>query len=73
MLQPGLINYCVMGDEVEELALLRGVLSSKQLLSYGSVLPFVQIVSRVQGAFLKILGYFTWVFIVFLFLLPKNK
>lgn len=41
LLQPVFINYCVMGDEVEELALVRGVLCSKQLLSFGSALPFV--------------------------------
>lgn len=38
LLQPVLINYHVMGDEVEELALVRGVLSSNQLLSSGSAL-----------------------------------
>lgn len=38
LLQPVLINYHVMGDEVEELALVRGVLSSNQLLSFGSAL-----------------------------------
>lgn len=41
LLQPVFINYCVMGDEVEELALVRGVLCSKQLLNFGSALPFV--------------------------------
>lgn len=38
LLQPVLINYCVMRDEVEELALVRGVLSSNRLLTFGSPL-----------------------------------
>ena len=38
LLLPVLINYCVVGDEVEELALVRCVLPSNQLLSFGSAL-----------------------------------
>lgn len=34
LLLPVLINHCVMGDEVEELAVVRGVLPSNQLLSF---------------------------------------
>lgn len=36
LMLPVLINYCVMGDEVEELALVKGVLPSNQLLSFDS-------------------------------------
>lgn len=38
LLLPVLINYCVMDDEVEELAIVCGVLPSDQLLSFVSAL-----------------------------------
>lgn len=36
LLLPVSVNYCVISDEIEELALVRGVLSSHQLLKFGT-------------------------------------